>query len=254
MSNKTKPIGIVVAVLAVLLIGGGLYWFVLRDDAPEEVDLDTAAGSVTSTTAGDGPTSSVTGGDAATTGIDGKWTLDTTTGEFDYESATGTFVGYRVQENLANIGSNTAVGRTNAVEGSMQIDGTKVTSAQFTVDMTQLTSNDDSGFRDRRVQGALGTEEFPTATFELTEPIELGADAASGSEIKVTAKGDLTIHGETKAVEIPLQAKLVDGTVVVVGSLDLKFSDFGVEVPSAPVVVSADDHGVLEMQLLFSRV
>ena len=68
-----------------------------------------------------------------------------------------------------------------------------------------------------------------------------------------TAKGDLTINGVTKAVEFPLQAKLVDGTVVVVGSLDVTFSDFGVEVPSAPVVLSVDDHGALELQLLLTR-
>ncbi len=250
MSNKAKPLSIIGVVVALLVIGGGVYWFVLRDDAPEEVDLDTAAGSVTTSTAGDGAPTTTATGDAA---IDGQWTLDTTTGEFDYESATGTFVGYRVQENLVNIGANTAVGRTDAVEGSMQIDGTKVTSAQFTVDMTQLTSNDPSGFRDGRVQRILGTDQFPTATFELTSPIDLGADATSGSEIEVTAKGDLTIHGVTKAVEFPLQSKLVEGTVVVVGSIDVKFSDFGIETPAAPAVVSADDHGILELQLLFSR-
>jgi hypothetical protein len=39
----------------------------------------------------------------------------------------------------------------------------------------------------------------------------------------------------------------------VVGSTEIVFSDFDVEVPSAPVVVSADDRGVLELQLLFVR-
>ena len=57
----------------------------------------------------------------------------------------------------------------------------------------------------------------------------------------------------TRAVEFPLQAKLVDGTVVVVGSLDVTFSDYGVTVPSAPIVLSVDDHGVLELQLLLTR-
>ena len=52
---------------------------------------------------------------------------------------------------------------------------------------------------------------------------------------------------------MPLQAQLVEGTVVVVGSVDITFSDFGVEVPSSPIVVSAEDHGVLELQLLLAR-
>jgi hypothetical protein len=54
-------------------------------------------------------------------------------------------------------------------------------------------------------------------------------------------------------VTIPLQARLVDTTIVVVGSTDVVFSDFGVEVPSAPVVLSAEDEGILELQLLFTR-
>jgi polyisoprenoid-binding protein YceI len=133
----------------------------------------------------------------------------------------------------------------------MTIAGNQVTAAEFTVDMTKITTN--AANRDRRVQSALETDRFPEATFTLTSPIDLGPDAATGAEVKATAKGDLTIHGVTKAVEFPLEAKLVDGTVVVVGSLDVEFSDFDVEVPSAPIVLSVEDHGVLELQLLLTR-
>ncbi len=251
MTPKAKTITAVgVAVVALLLVGGGIFWF-LRDDAPDEVNLDTAAQGVTTTTADESTTTTAGGGTATPDGIDGTWSVDTSTGAFDYESATGTFVGFRISEELASIGSTEAVGRTNAVTGSMTISETTVTDASFTVDMTQITTNESR--RDNRVQSALNTQQNPNATFTLTEPIELGADAASGAEVTATAKGDLTINGVTKAVEFPLQAKLVDGTVVVVGSLDVTFSDFGVEVPSAPVVLSVDDHGALELQLLLTR-
>jgi hypothetical protein len=53
-------------------------------------------------------------------------------------------------------------------------------------------------------------------------------------------------------VTIPLEAQLVSDHVVVVGSLDIVFADYGVSVPSAPVVLSAEDAGVLELQLFFS--
>lgn len=250
MSNRTRTVSAVVVVAMLALVGGGLYWF-LRDDAPDEVNLDTAAQGVTTTTADESTTTTAGGGTATPDGIDGTWSVDTSTGAFDYESATGTFVGFRISEELASIGSTEAVGRTNAVTGSMTISETTVTDASFTVDMTQITTNESR--RDNRVQSALNTQQNPNATFTLTEPIELGADAASGAEVTATAKGDLTINGVTKAVEFPLQAKLVDGTVVVVGSLDVTFSDFGVEVPSAPVVLSVDDHGALELQLLLTR-
>ncbi len=247
MTTRSKSL-IAVAVVVVALIGGGVYWF-LRDDAPDEVNLDTAAEGVTTTTAGSG--SSTTAATGTSEGIDGTWNIDTSTGEFDYESATGTFVGFRIKEELASIGSTEAVGRTNAVTGSMTISGTEVTDAEFTVDLTKITTNESR--RDSRVQSALDTAQFPEATFELTEPIELGADAATGAEVTATAKGDLTIKGVTKPVEFPLQAKLVNGTVVAVGSLDITFSDFGVEVPSAPVVLSADDNGKLELQFLLTK-
>jgi hypothetical protein len=40
---------------------------------------------------------------------------------------------------------------------------------------------------------------------------------------------------------------------VVVGSTDLVFSEYGVETPTAPIVVSVEDQGILEMQLLFTK-
>jgi hypothetical protein len=42
----------------------------------------------------------------------------------------------------------------------------------------------------------------------------------------------------------------VNGTVVVVGSTDIVFADYGVSVPRSAVVLSVDKHGVVEFQLL----
>lgn len=239
--------GIAAAIVLVLLGAAGAFWF-LRDDSPDEVNLTDAVGSVaddTTTTAGDRATTS------PADGISGTWTVDTETGEFDYESATGTFAGFRISEELASIGATEAVGRTGDVTGDVVIDGTTVTSADIEVDLTTITTNNSR--RNSKVQEALETDQFPTATFSLTEPIELGAGAADGEKVKVTGTGDLTIHGVTRSVQVPLEAQLVDDTVVLVGSTELTFSDFGVEVPSAPVVVSVSDTGTLELQLLLTR-
>jgi len=48
------------------------------------------------------------------------WAVDTTVGEFSYEDSTGTFVGFRVDEELSGLGSTTAVGRTPDVSGTPQ--------------------------------------------------------------------------------------------------------------------------------------
>lgn len=249
--NTRAKVAIGGAVAVVVVLGAGIFWFLSRD-SPDEVSLDAAVESVSTTApatdTGAGTDSTEPGEPGA---VAGTWTVDTTTGEFDYESATGTFAGFRILEELASIGATEAVGRTGDVAGSMTIDGTDVTDAEFEIDLTSITTNEQR--RDDKVQSALDTSEFPTATFTLTEPIQLGAAAASGEAVDVTATGDLTIHGETRAVEFPLQAQLVNDTVVVVGSLDVAFSDFGVEVPSSPAVVSVDDHGTLELQLLLTK-
>ena len=260
MTSRTKVV-IAAAVIGVLALGGaGLWWF-LRDDAPAEVSLEAAVesaeetGGGTTTPSPDGsdpdgsdPDGSDPDGDA---GIAGTWVVDAETGDFDFESATGTFAGFRIQEELASIGSTTAVGRTGDVSGSIAIEGTTLTEATFEVDLTTITTNESR--RDDRVQSALDTATFPMATFTLTEPVELGPEAGSGGPVQVTAVGELTIHGVTQPVEVPIEAQLVDGTIALVGSTEITFSDFDVTVPSSPVVLSVEDSGTLEVQLLLIR-
>lgn len=254
-STRSKAPLIVGGLVVVALVVAGLFWF-LRDDAPDEVNLDDAVAQVSTTTAADGdagagPDTTGDAGGEAVEGIEGDWTVDTETGEFDYESATGSFVGFRIDEELAGVGATEAVGRTGDVTGGITIEGTTVTVGSFDVDLTTITTNESR--RDDRVQSALATDQFPTATFELTAPIELAAGAAEGETVTATAVGDLTVKGTTQSIEMPIEARLVDGTVVLVGSTEITFADFGVEVPSAPIVLSVADVGTLELQLLLVR-
>lgn len=237
--------GIVAAVVVLLLVAVGAF-FVFGGESPDEVDLDTAVGSVSTTTG-----SEETGGAASGADLSGTWTIDTQTGEFDYESATGTFAGFRIEEELVNVGATEAVGRTGDVTGTVVIDGTSVTAADITVNMTTITTNNSR--RNSRVQEALATDQFPDATFSLTEPIELPDGAADGEKISVTGIGELTVNGITEPIEIPLEAQLAGDTVVIVGSTEITFADFDVEVPSAPVVLSVSDTGTLELQLLLKK-
>ncbi len=247
--------------LAVFLGGIGLWWF-LRDDAPDDVSLGAAVESLEEanespeeTSGSESPvdttTDEVSDTEAVDAGtIDGTWTVDTEIGDFDYESATGSFVGFRIEEELNSIGSTTAVGRTGDVVGSMVIEGSTVVSASFDVDMTTITTN--SSMRDDNVQEALETGDFPSASFVLTSPIELGDDAATGAAVSATAAGDMTIHGVTNPVSFAMDAQLVDGVVIAVGTTEITFADFDVVVPDGGPVISVDDFGVLELQFLLT--
>jgi len=76
---------------------------------------------------------------------------------------------------------------------------------------------------------------------------------AEGQPITATATGDLTLHGTTKSVQIPIQAKLQGGVVTVVGSIDIVFADYGFSGPTSFKVLSVEDHGIMEFQLVFAH-
>jgi polyisoprenoid-binding protein YceI len=256
MGNRTKLIAGsgAVLLLAIVIAGGALWYFVLRSDAPDKVSLAGAIGTLqTSTPAAGSPTaaaatSSATASPASTQGaaadgLNGSWTPD---------SSQANFLGYRVVEELVRIGANTAVGRTSAVTGKVVVDGNSVTSATITADLTQLKS--DNNMRDGQLRNqAIQTSRFPTATFELSQPVALDASLAAGQQINTTLNGKLTLHGVTRDVAIPVQAQLTNGLLVVVGSTDIKFSDYNVSKPNGQSVLSIEDHGVMEFQLFLGK-
>ena len=69
----------------------------------------------------------------------------------------------------------------------------------------------------------------------------------------MTLVGDLTLHGVTKSVEIPAEARLVDGQVQVAGSLTFPLSDFDIVAPNVGgFIVSIADEGALEFLVAFT--
>lgn len=239
--------GLVVVVFAV--------WFLIfRDTAPEEVTLDDALGAVstttTSTTDGESDSTTTTTTGSADGSLDGTWVIDTTVGDGQVDNSS--FVGYRVQEELASIGAKTAVGRTTGVSGTFEFSGTTLSAASVVADLTGLTS--DSRGRDGQMRTqALETNTFPEATFTLTSPVDLGAVPVDGQPFSVEAAGELTIHGVTQPVTIPIEGQLTGDTVVVVGRTRIIFDDYDIERPRAAVVLSVEDEGEMEFQLFLTR-
>lgn len=261
-TSRRGPLVAIVVLVAVVAGAAGLWYLFFRPAGPAPVSLGTtppiAAATATteagSPSSGVDPSASPSGAaspDGGTTsGIAGTWNVDPSVGSFaDFSSS---FVGYRVQEELASVGATEAVGRTPDVSGSLSVDGTTIPEADFTADLTTLVS--DESRRDGQLRNqALETSQFPTATFTLTKPVELGSIPAEGQAVDVTATGDLTLHGVTKSVEIPMQAKLENGVVTVVGTLPIVFADYDIAKPTSFVVLSVDDKGVMEFQLHFTK-
>jgi polyisoprenoid-binding protein YceI len=138
------------------------------------------------------------------------------------------------------------------VTGSLTITGTKVTAVELTADLTALQS-DENGRDHTLADFGLETSRFPTATFTLTSPIDLGSVPADGKEIAVTATGQLTLHGVTKDAQVALKAKLSGSTVVVVGTSPIVFADYSISKPNSFKVLSIEEHGTMELQLFFTH-
>jgi polyisoprenoid-binding protein YceI len=249
LKSRTQRL-IAAAVVLVVVLGAAGWWFLIRDDAPEAANIDDASQTLEEEAAGSGDATDTTTADGAAA-LDGEWSVDVSIGSFDDFS--GTYAGYRMDEELAGVGATTAVGRTPDVTGGITIAGRQVTTGSFEVDMATLTSDRD--MRDNAIRSrGLETDAFPTATFELTQPVDLpeGIETA-GASVPFSATGDLTLHGVTKEVTLDFDAEALDGTIAIVGSAPVRLADYDMEAPTTAVALSVADQGTLEFQLFLTK-
>ncbi len=226
--------GAVVVALLAVTAGPWIYIHWIKDAAPVRLSINDATPASIDMTAA---TTATTIGNVATAADEWKIT-------------SGSQLGYRVAETL--FGQNTeAVGRTNKVTGALTLDGASIPKATFTVDMNSLKSDD--ARRDRKFTGEImNTDKFPTSTFTLTKPIDLGTVPADGKEITASATGDLTMRGVTKPVTFNVTAKRTGASIGVSGAIDVKFADYSIANPSN-AAVTTDDHGLIEFALAFTQ-
>jgi polyisoprenoid-binding protein YceI len=231
--------------LITAIVGGGLllgvagvgivYFVIFPSSSPQKLALSSPT-----------PTASASASGSASTAGAGTWTV-----------SSGSQAGYRVREQLASLPApSDAVGRTSAVTGTLTLaqaaSGYSVTAADFTVDVSKLLS--DQSRRDQRIHSqGLQSDRYPTATFKLTAPIALTTDAASGQAVRVSATGDLTVHGVTKSVTIPIDARLTGSKIELVGSITFPFSEFGMTPPSVGGFVTVQNNATMEFQLLLAQ-
>jgi polyisoprenoid-binding protein YceI len=180
--------------------------------------------------------------------------VDPSLGSFDYaaQDFSGSWDGYRVQEELVGLGGTFAVGRTPDVSGSISLSGTTLSSADLAADLTTLQS--DQSMRDGQLgRQGIETDQFPMATFVLTEPIDLGELPPEGEAVTVEAVGDLTLHGVTRTIAIPLAARWQGDVIGVAGAYTFPWEEFEMERPQSMRVVSLADDVTMELQVFFRQ-
>ncbi|MGH9118182.1 MAG: YceI family protein [Acidimicrobiales bacterium] len=232
---RTRLVAVPVVVVLALVSGPFVYINFIRDETPERLSLDGAA---TTTQADGATTTTATEPEPTPASVDGSWAV-----------TDGSQAGYRVAE--VRLGQDAeAVGRTSDVTGQLLITGATIDSATFEVDLTTVASDDnrrDNQFRTR----IMDTATYPTATFELSGPIDLTSVPADLEEVTVTAVGELTLRGVNNEVTFDLTARRNGDTIAVNGTIPLTFADY--EIPDAsfgPATVG--DVGEIELLLDFT--
>jgi polyisoprenoid-binding protein YceI len=173
-------------------------------------------------------------------------TLDAEDADGTWTSTSSSYAGYRVHEVLQGNDVD-VVGRTKDVEGTAVVDGGSLTKATVTVQVAKISTPESA--RDEYFRStALQTDEYPTATFELTEPVDV-TKALDGSTQDVTLTGTMDLHGVEKPVTADAQVAVgKGGTVQVAGTVPITFADYGVEAPSLGFV-TVDGTGSVEFSL-----
>ncbi len=244
-SGRFRPLVLTALVVVPLAVLGIAYLLFFSDDSPDELTLSdpptTEVGSPATTSPG------TPSGSAGAT-LAGTWSV-----------ADGSVAGYRVREKLAALPAQSdAVGRTRDVSGTFTVraSGTEITAEGINVevDVSTLKSDPAESRRDNRIRTqGLESDQFPTATFVSTAPVTLPSGTAAGEAVTAAVTGDLTIHGVTKQVTVPLDVRLTGGQGEVVGSITFPFSDFGMTPPSIGGFVTVESEATLEFKLLLTR-
>ena len=191
---KRWLIGGIVVVLVLVVGGPYVYIHFIEGKAPAPLALSqtptTVAGSTDQATGAPSTSSST---------VDGKWKV-----------AGGSVAGYRIKETLFGQ-SNTAVGRTSTITGSITIAGAQVTAGQFSVDMTTVKSDPASVTASSRA-GSWTASSFPTATFTLTQPISLSSVPPDGTTVigHRDRQAHAARHDQDRDLPRPGQAERVD--------------------------------------------
>lgn len=150
---------------------------------------------------------------------------------------------------------NDAVGETKGVSGVVSADkkGKVLPNAsKFIIDVSTLTS--DKQRRDGFVRGrVLETDQYPTVTFVPTavRGITLPLPASGTKTFDMT--GNLTVRGNTKPTTWKVKAQFAPNSMTGHATTAFTFTDFGIDQPRVPVVLSVGDTIKLELDFSMAR-
>lgn len=184
------------------------------------------------------------GAKEASTDLNGQWQVVTG------NAKNFTSVGFTIDEVLPSERRATS-GSTNSVDGTAVVESEKLQEATIVVDMSTLTTDND--VRDNNMKRKLFmTDQYPEATFKVTDAVDLNQVPDDGTVARVPLKGDMTIKGETNPVSGEFDV-LRDGKQLIVGGdVPINRQDFGIKSPEF-IAAEIADEGTVNVRLTLEK-
>lgn len=189
------------------------------------------------------------GGEPASTDVNGTWVTTEGYGK------NATQAGYTFEETLPGEHKTTSGRADNSdgdnVHGELSVRDGSLQEGKVEVQVDSISS--DKERRDVNVRRELlHTANYPTATFSLTDPVDLSSIPADGSVGTVQVRGELTLHGVTRPVTTELKVLRSGESVIVQGNVPVKRSDYHIDTGDFVAAVIKDE-GTIDLLLVFQK-
>lgn len=136
-------------------------------------------------------------------------------------------------------------GTVQLKEGTLTIQGDKLSSGHFTIDMSTIENNDLSGEDKAKLEGHLksddffGVESHPEAIFVITK-----AKQKKGNQYEIS--GNLTIKDKTDKVTFPATVKVQDEKVTADATINVDRTKFGIRYGSGSFFDNLGDKAIYD--------
>jgi polyisoprenoid-binding protein YceI len=133
-------------------------------------------------------------------------------------------------------------GKTSDVTGAIVADPANPSASSVNIVINVDSLDTGVGLRNKEMRERyLETNKFGTATFKSAS-VTAPPSIAPNAPIEINVTGDMTVHGVTKRMTIPVRVVLIpDGRIHASSSFKIHMPDFGIKVPHSILVTVNDD-------------
>ncbi len=123
-------------------------------------------------------------------------------------------------------------GRLDAIPGA---GGDWKVQSRITVAAAAMETGNES--RDKKMrEKTLETDKYPEIVFEARRVVGDLSKLRKGERGTVEVTGDLTVHGKSVSLQLPVDVQLLDDRAVLTGSFPLAWKQFGLSDPSFGII------------------